>query len=195
MDQDLVINPSWSDRRQNRCAAFRFLFQWEMNPSDDLNRDLDEFLSKLEKEDDFFSYAVELIAGVIEKKDILDSIIRELVTNWDFSRVAKADLALLRLSLYEIKYRLDVPPVVAIDEALEIGKEFSSENSGKFLNGVLDKARKQIARPARESFSLSWSKKFTLSCLNLFQFLLLRIRWSVFFPSQAGCVRQKESPV
>ena len=76
MDQDLVINPSWSDRRQNRCAAFRFLFQWEMNPSDDLNRDLDEFLSKLEKEDDFFSYAVELIAGVIEKKDILDSIIR-----------------------------------------------------------------------------------------------------------------------
>ena len=96
MDQDLVINPSWSDRRQNRCAAFRFLFQWEMNPSDDLNRDLDEFLSKLEKEDDFFSYAVELIAGVIEKKDILDSIIRELVTNWDFSRVAKADLALLR---------------------------------------------------------------------------------------------------
>lgn len=150
MDQDLVINPSWSDRRQNRCAAFRFLFQWEMNPSDDLNRDLDEFLSKLEKEDDFFSYAVELIAGVIEKKDILDSIIRELVTNWDFCRVAKADLALLRLSLYEIKYRLDVPPVVAIDEALEIGKEFSSENSGKFLNGVLDKARKQIARPARK---------------------------------------------
>ena len=150
MDQDLVINPNWSDRRQNRCAAFRFLFQWEMNPSDDLSRDLDEFLDKLEKDDDFFAYAVELIDGVIEKKEILDSIIKELVTNWDFSRVAKADLALLRVSLYEIKYRLDVPPVVAIDEALEMGKEFSSENSGKFLNGVLDKARMQIARPARK---------------------------------------------
>ena len=149
MDEDLVINPSWSDRRQNRCAAFRFLFQWEMNPSDDLAFDLDEFLARLGK-DDVFAYAVELVSGVIEKKDILDSIIRELVTNWDFSRVAKADLALLRLSLREIKYRLDVPPVVAIDEALEIGKEFSSENSGKFLNGVLDKARKQIARPARK---------------------------------------------
>ena len=150
MDEDLVINPSWSERRQNRCAAFRFLFQWEMNPSEDLGYDLDQFLSRLGKNDDFFAYAVELVSGVVEKKDILDSIIRELVTNWDFSRVAKADLALLRLSLYEIKYRLDIPPVVAIDEALEIGKEFSSEKSGKFLNGVLDKARKQIARPARK---------------------------------------------
>jgi len=150
MDEDLVINPSWSDRRQNRCAAFRFLFQWEMNPSDDLAFDLDEFLARLGKDDDFFAYAVELVSGVIEKKDILDSIIRELVTNWDFSRVAKADLAILSLSNYEYKYRLDVSPVVNIDEALEIGKEFSSENSGKFLNGVLDKARKQIARPARK---------------------------------------------
>ena len=150
MDEDLVINPSWSERRQNRCAAFRFLFQWEMNPSEDLGYDLDQFLARLGKDDDFFAYAVELVSGVVEKKDILDSIIRELVTNWDFSRVAKADLALLRLSLYEIKYRLDVPPVVAFDEALEIGKEFSSEKSGKFLNGVLDKARKQIARPARK---------------------------------------------
>jgi N utilization substance protein B len=121
-----------------------------MNPSEDLGYDLDQFLARLGKDDVFFAYAVELVSGVVEKKDILDSIIRELVTNWDFSRVAKADLALLRLSLYEIKYRLDVPPVVAIDEALEIGKEFSSEKSGKFLNGVLDKARKQIARPARK---------------------------------------------
>ncbi|OUU24719.1 MAG: transcription antitermination factor NusB [Verrucomicrobia bacterium TMED44] len=150
MDEDLIINPTWSDRRQNRCAAFRFLFQWEMNPTDDLSRDLDDFLKKLGKKEDYFSYAIELIDGVVKKIEILDSIIKELVTNWDFSRVAKADLALLRLSLFEIKYRLDVPPVVAINEALEIGKEFSSEKSGKFLNGVLDKARKQISRPARK---------------------------------------------
>ena len=150
MDEDLIINPTWSDRRQNRCAAFRFIFQWEMNPTDDLSLDLDYFLKKMRKKEDYFSYAIELIDGVVKKIEILDSIIKELVTNWDFSRVAKADLALLRLSLFEIKYRLDVPPVVAINEALEIGKEFSSEKSGKFLNGVLDKARKQISRPARK---------------------------------------------
>ena len=81
----------------------------------------------------------------------MDSIIKELVTNWDFSRIAKTDLALLRLALYEIRFRLDVPPVVIINEALEISKEFCSENSNKFINGVLDKALEQVMRPARKS--------------------------------------------
>jgi len=150
MDDDFIINPKWSQRRQNRCAAFRFLFQWEMNQSDKLQADLDDYFSYLGHDEDYFSYAVELIAGVIEKSKILDSIIRELVQNWDFARIGKVELALLRVSLYEIKYRLDVPPVVIIDEALEISKDFSSDNSRKFLNGVLDKAMIQIDRPTRK---------------------------------------------
>jgi N utilization substance protein B len=121
-----------------------------MNQSDKLQTDLDDYFSYLGHNEDYFSYAVELIAGVIEKSEILDSIIRELVQNWDFGRIGKVELALLRVSLYEIKYRLDVPPVVIIDEALEISKDFSSDNSRKFLNGVLDKAMIQIARPTRK---------------------------------------------
>lgn len=150
MDEDLNTNPVWSQRRQNRATAFRFLFQWEMNPPDDLSADLTEFLGRLGGEEDFYSYAIELVDGVIDKIEVLDSIIRELVDNWEFSRIAKADLALLRVSLYELKYRLDIPPVVIIDETLEISKEFSSENSRKFLNGVLDKARSMMPRPARK---------------------------------------------
>ena len=102
-------------------------------------------------DDEYFSYAFELVDGVLEKIELLDSIIKELVTNWDFSRIAKTDLALLRLALYEIRFRLDVPPVVIINEALEISKEFCSENSNKFINGVLDKALEQVMRPARKS--------------------------------------------
>ncbi|OUU10126.1 MAG: transcription antitermination factor NusB [Verrucomicrobia bacterium TMED40] len=150
MDEDLITNPNWSQRRQNRATAFRFLFQWELNPTDRLREDLAEFIDRLEHDEDYYTYSFELVDGVLDKIKILDSIIQEIVTNWDFSRIAKADLALLRLALYEIKYRLDVPPVVIIDEALEIGKEFSSENSKKFLNGVLDKALEQIDRPARK---------------------------------------------
>ncbi|MBN37477.1 MAG: transcription antitermination factor NusB [Opitutae bacterium] len=150
MDEDLNTNPVWSQRRQNRATAFRFLFQWEMNPPDDLSADLTEFLGRLGGKEDFYSYAIELVDGVIDKIEVLDSIIRELVDNWEFSRIAKADLALLRVSLYELKYRLDIPPVVIIDETLEISKEFSSENSRKFLNGVLDKARSMMPRPARK---------------------------------------------
>ncbi len=150
MDLDLVINPNWTQRRQNRCAAFRYLFQWEMNPAEDLGKDLSEYLERLEEGENFFSYAIELVDGTIEKLAVIDSIINELVANWEFSRIAKTDLALLRVALYEIKYRLDVPPIVIIDETLEISKDFSSENSRKFLNGVLDKAMEQIARPTRK---------------------------------------------
>lgn len=150
MDEDLIINPNWSQRRQNRATAFRFLFQWEFNPTDRLSEDLHEFIERLEHEEQYYAYSFELVDGVLDKIEILDSIIKELVTNWDFSRIAKADLALLRVALYEIKYRLDVPPVVIIDETLEISKEFSSANSKKFLNGVLDKALEQIKRPARK---------------------------------------------
>lgn len=150
MDLDLVINPNWTQRRQNRCAAFRYLFQWEMNPAEDLGKDLSEYLERLEKGENFFSYAIELVDGTIEKLAVIDSIINELVANWEFSRIAKTELALLRVALYEIKYRLDVPPIVIIDETLEISKDFSSENSRKFLNGVLDKAMEQIARPTRK---------------------------------------------
>ena len=149
MDEDLITNPTWSQRRQNRATAFRFIFQWEMNPSDDFHRDLNDFILRLGKKDDYFSYAIELVDGIIEKKEVIDSMIRELVDNWEFSRIAKADLALLRVAIYEIQYRLDIPPVVVIDETLEISKEFSTENSKKFLNGVLDKVLAQIPRPAR----------------------------------------------
>jgi len=150
MDEDLITNPKWSQRRQNRATAFRFIFQWEMNPSEDLNRDLMDFIGRLGSDETFYSYAIELVSGIIEKKEIIDSMIKDLVDNWDFSRIAKADLGLLRVAIYEIQYRLDIPPVVVIDEALEISKEFSTENSKKFLNGVLDKVLTQIPRPSRK---------------------------------------------
>jgi N utilization substance protein B len=81
----------------------------------------------------------------------LDERIRALAKNWEFKRIAKTDLALLRLAAYELLYRPDVPPVVAINEALELAKTFSTENSRKFLNGILDKIRIELDRPAREA--------------------------------------------
>ena len=151
MDLDLIVNPEWSPRRQNRTAAFRFLYQWEMNPPDDVATQLNDFLEKLEKKEGYFSYAIELVDGILEKLEEIDALINELVANWEFSRIAKTDLAILRLGIYEILYRIDVPPVVVIDEALEISKDFSSDNSRKFLNGVLDQASKRSGRPNRES--------------------------------------------
>jgi len=145
-----MVNPEWSQRRQNRTAAFRFLYQWELNPPEDLTAELREFLDRLEKEEGYFGYAIELVDGILENLEPIDLLICELVTNWEFSRIAKTDLAILRLGIYEIQYRLDVPPVVVIDEALEISKDFSSDNSRKFLNGVLDEVSKRSGRPNRD---------------------------------------------
>ena len=75
MDEDFIINPEWSQRRQNRCAAFRFIFQWEMNPSDDVQIDLNEYFDHLNQSEEYFAYSIELIGGVLEKVKILDSII------------------------------------------------------------------------------------------------------------------------
>ncbi len=151
MDEELELNPSWSNRRRNRAAAFCYLFQWEMNRPDDLGRDLEDCLERLGASTESFPYAVELVDGVVTRLDSLDEKISELVKNWEFSRIAKTDLALLRLAVFELLHRPDVPPVVAIDEAIELAKTFSTDKSRKFLNGILDKLRGELDRPAREA--------------------------------------------
>jgi N utilization substance protein B len=151
MDEELEINENWSRRRKNRAAAFRYLFQWELNRPEDLGRDLEELYVRLGETPEFFAYATEIVDGVVAQVETLDERIRALAKNWELKRIAKTDLALLRLAAYELLYRPDVPPVVAINEALELAKTFSTENSRKFLNGILDKIRIELDRPAREA--------------------------------------------
>ena len=151
MEKELELNPNWSRRRQNRAAAFRFLFQWELNRPEDLGSELDEFLVRIGETRKSFAYATELVDGVTTNLETLDERIGALAKNWEFPRIAKTDLALLRLAAFEILYRLDVPPAVVIDEALELAKTFSTENSRKFLNGILDKLLQDQGRPAREA--------------------------------------------
>ena len=89
--------------------------------------------------------------AIDERFNYSQMVMRSLAKNWEFSRIAKTDLALLRIAAFEILYRLDVPPAVVIDEALELAKTFSTENSRKFLNGILDKLLQDQGRPAREA--------------------------------------------
>ena len=112
-----------SQRWQNRATAFRFPFQWEFNPTDRLSEDLREFI-ELEHEEEYYAYSFELVDGVLDKIEILDSIIKELVTNWDFSRIAKADLAFCVLPYMKSNTVWIAPPVVIIDETLRLVRSF-----------------------------------------------------------------------
>lgn len=142
-----------SRRRDNRVVALQFLYMWEINPSREFSRDLTEFLSRQKKVREYYSFAEELIVGTIEKRDEIDAVIKEYARNWDFNRIAKIDLAILRLALFEMIHRHDIPPVVAINEAIELSKLFSIEDAKKFINGILDQFKLTLHRPFREAIA------------------------------------------
>ena len=84
-----------------------------------------------------------LIAGTIENLSEIDRHIVRQLEHWDFSRLNKVDLAILRISVYCLLFQPDIPPSVTIDEAIDIAKEFGTDDSYRFINGVLDGVRKQ----------------------------------------------------
>jgi N utilization substance protein B len=83
-----------------------------------------------------------LIAGVIENRALIDKKIRAAIQNWEFSRLKRVDLAILRLSAYSLLFQKDVPPSVTIEEAVKLSLEYSGEDSFRFVNAVLDAIKK-----------------------------------------------------
>ena len=145
------VAADWSPRRQNRSVAIQFLYAWELNRPDDLSDALVEFFAERELQRNDFVYAEELIHGATGKIEEIDDLIRKMAENWGFDRIAKIDLTLLRLGIHELLHRPDVPPVVVINEIIDLGKAYSEKKSKRFLNGILDRVLASLDRPARES--------------------------------------------
>lgn len=160
-------------RREARERAVQFLFQFDLNPSDNLEEALSLFWESQRSaalaEDkgkahwgqrvelpppspgdvELRQFAEPLIRGVLEHRAEVDAAIVRFAKNWDLSRMAVVDRNILRLAVYEMLYREDIPPVVSINEAVDIAKKFSTQDSGKFVNGILDKIKGELMRPAR----------------------------------------------
>jgi N utilization substance protein B len=144
-----------SSRRENRIAAMQFLYQWSINKSDDLPGDLRMFFKELESEHehprDYYGFAEELIHGTIHHLEEIDNEIRKYLRNWDFTRIARIDLAILRLAIFEMLKRPDIPPIVSINEAIDMSKEFSIPDAKRFINGILDQFKLTLNRPLRSA--------------------------------------------
>jgi N utilization substance protein B len=161
-------------RREARERAVQFLFQHDLNPPEKLDEALEHFWStqrtaaiaddksgpstwgqKVElpaptaDEAEVRLFADPLIRGALEHRDEADACITKYATNWQLHRIAAVDRNILRLAIYEMMHREDIPPVVSINEAVDIAKKFSTQDSGKFVNGVLDKIKGGLMRPAR----------------------------------------------
>ena len=125
-------------RRQAREWAVQFLFQTEFNP-DDLNNALADFWSDDDRNPSIRdqTYVNEVVRGVIEKQREIDRTISKYTDNWDVERLGVLDRIVLRVATYEMLFRGDIPPIVSINEAVEIAKAYSGKDSGRFVNGVL----------------------------------------------------------
>jgi len=160
-------------RREARERAVQFLFQYDLNPCEDLEGALRQFWEsqraaaiaeekgaatwgeKIElppptaDETSMQLFAEPLIRGTLEHRDEADALIKKYTKNWELHRIAAVDRNILRLAIFEMLHRDDIPPVVSINEAVDIAKKFSTQDSGKFVNGILDKVKGDLLRPAR----------------------------------------------
>ncbi len=141
----------FAQRREGRVAALQYLFAWSMNTPQNLAEDLRVFFENMEKPRDQYAFGEELIQGVIEHSTEIDARIKALAHNWEFDRIAKIDLAILRLAMFEMLFRKDIPPVVSINEAIDLSKQFSNADAKRFINGILDRLKDQIGRDARKA--------------------------------------------
>lgn len=140
----------FAQRREGRVAALQYLFAWSLNTPVNLSDDIYTFLATQEKPREHYAFGEELIHGVIDHIGEIDGRIRGLAHNWDFDRIAKIDLAILRLAIFEMVYRKDIPPVVSINEAIDLSKQFSNLDAKRFINGILDRMKDQLGRDSRK---------------------------------------------
>lgn len=139
-----------SKRRDGREAAIQYLFQQDVqgDRTTDFSVDFWKLRESSTKVQDF---AKALIDGVNAHLTEVDARISKYALNFEIGRLAVVDRNILRMAIYEMLHCLDVPPIVAINEAIEIAKKFGGDESGKFVNGILDKVKLELNRPLREA--------------------------------------------
>ena len=105
-----------------------------------------QFWKEHEAELEVKAFAQGLVEGVMKEREALDRVISGSVDNWRIERMAVVDRNILRVAVYELAWLPETPSIVVLDEAIEVGKKYGSEQSGSFINGILDSVRKRIER-------------------------------------------------
>lgn len=136
-------------RRKGRILAFQGLYSWDVGGAK-LEDVLQLSWAANEKtgepvDEESGAFARMLIAGTVEHHDEIDELIKTHLTSWDFERVNRVSIAVLRMSVYSLLYQRDIPATIIIDEAIDIAKEYGQDDAFKFINAVLDNIKKNLA--------------------------------------------------
>lgn len=137
-------------RTRGRELALQFLYQVDLRGGEHLDA-AEDFIRGEETDGEARSFALRLVQGTWGDREAIDRVIQEVAQNWDIARMAVVDRNVLRVATYELISCHDIPPKVAINEAIELGKRFSTQNSGAFINGILDKIKSRHTDPDRNA--------------------------------------------
>jgi len=136
-------------RTRARELALQFLYQLDLRGRELLPEHAAFFRAE-EEDKSAREFAAQLVKGVVEHQEEIDRAIKEVATNWEIARMAVIDRNVLRMATYELFHCADISPKVAINEAIELGKRFSTQNSGAFINGILDKIKDRAPRASAD---------------------------------------------
>jgi len=148
-----------ASRRKGRILAFQALYSWDIRYNQTGDKSIPEGLldfswadgdapEKAPIDEKTAAFSCLLITGTVTHIADVDKMIQKHLVNWELSRLNRVDLAVLRLSVYTLMFQGETPPSVVIDEAVEISREFGSDDSYRFVNGVLDSVRKALSGEA-----------------------------------------------
>ena len=143
-----------ANRHLARSIAMQILFEWDFNGYDDkkiseiLKRDTEEFAPGMEGD----GFVKKIVDGVLKKRKKIDDVIEKAAPEWPIGQIARVDRNVLRVGLYELLFgdRAEVPPKVAINEAIELAKSFGGDSSGRFVNGVLGTVYRELGEPGKD---------------------------------------------
>lgn len=140
-----------SNRHLSRTIAMQSLFEWDFKErKEDIKPIIENNIKQFAESMDDTAFIYELTEGVANKIGEIDEVIAKTATEWPIAQVSLVDRNVLRLGIYELMFLKNVPPKVAINEAVELAKTFGGESSGKFVNGVLGTLYKTIVPEEQE---------------------------------------------
>ena len=135
-------------RRKAREVALQLLYQLDVQSASNPEPHLPEFWARHPVDPDVREFALVLIRGTKLHEPKIDEMISQYAQNWELDRMAVVDRNILRQGVFELLWMEDVPPKVAINEALEVAKKFSTHESSRFINGILDRIHKEVRTPS-----------------------------------------------
>lgn len=136
-------------RRHAREYALQILFQLDITNGEFNDIIFKDFWENVKEDDEVKEFTYDIVIGTKENTSRIDEVIKEAALNWAIDRMAIVDRNILRAATYELLYRIDIPSSVIINEAIEIAKRYSTEESASFINGILDKIQKTVADESR----------------------------------------------